>query len=56
MASVPPFWPPGAAALPLTPTNAVPLPRLLAYAQRLGLERLLDRPKRGVPALCRRRA
>jgi hypothetical protein len=33
------------------PTNLVPLPRLLAYAQALGLERHLHRPKRGVPTL-----
>jgi hypothetical protein len=44
--------PPAAAAGPaLTPTNLAPLPRLLAYAQRLGLERFLDRPKRGISAL-----
>ena len=48
MLSLPPFWPPGAAALP---TGLVPLPRLLAYAQRLGLARFLHRPKRGVPLL-----
>ena len=34
-----------------TPTNLAPLPELLAYAQSLGLERSLDRPKRGVAAL-----
>lgn len=33
------------------PTNLAPLPRLLAYAQALGLERHLHRPKRGVPTL-----
>jgi Transposase DDE domain len=33
------------------PTNLAPLPRLLAYAQGLGLERYLRRPKRGVPTL-----
>jgi len=33
------------------PTNLAPLPRLLAYAQGLGLERHLHRPKGGVPAL-----
>jgi hypothetical protein len=53
--SLPPFRPPAAAAVPflapLTPTNLAALPRLLAYAQRLGLERFLDRRKRGVPAV-----
>jgi hypothetical protein len=49
MASEPPVWPPAAAALP---TNLAPLPRLLAYAQRLGLERFLERRKRGVPDSC----
>ena len=49
MLSLPSFWPPGAA---VRPTNLAPLPRLLAYTQRLGLERfLLHRPKRGVPVL-----
>ena len=49
MLSLPSSWPPGAAG---RPTNRAPLPRLLAYAQRLGLERyLLHRPKRGVPVL-----
>ena len=43
MASVPP---PAA-----QPTNLAPLPRLLAYAQALGLERHLSRPKRGIPTL-----
>ena len=33
------------------PTNAAPLPRLLAYAQALGLERHLSRPKRGTSTL-----
>ena len=33
------------------PTNVAPLPRLLAYAQALGLERHLHRPKRGLPTL-----
>jgi hypothetical protein len=33
------------------PTNLAPLPRLLAYAQALGLERHLSRPKRGIPTL-----
>ena len=33
------------------PTNAAPLPRLLTYAQALGLERHLFRPKRGLPTL-----
>jgi hypothetical protein len=33
------------------PTNLAPLPRLLAYAQALGLERHLDRAKRGIPTL-----
>jgi hypothetical protein len=31
------------------PTNLAPLPRLLAYAQSLGLERHLSRAKRGIP-------
>src|SRR5689334_7916088 len=35
----------------LHPTNLAPLPQLLAYAQRLGLERYLARPKRGCAAL-----
>ena len=43
MASVPP-----SAA---RPTNLAPLPRLLAYAQALGLERHLARPKRGLSTL-----
>ena len=33
------------------PTALAPLPRLLAYAQSLGLERHLRRAKRGVPSL-----
>jgi hypothetical protein len=33
------------------PTNLAALPGLLAYAQGLGLDRWLARPKRGVPAL-----
>src|SRR5687767_10598494 len=33
------------------PTNLAPLARLLAYAQGLGLERSLGRPKRGVGTL-----
>jgi hypothetical protein len=33
------------------PTNLAPLPRLLAYAQALGLERQLRRPKRGLATL-----
>ena len=33
------------------PTNLARLPRLLAYAQGLGLERHLSRAKRGIPAL-----
>ena len=38
-------------APPAVPTNAVPLPRLLAYVQSLGLERHLARPKRGLSTL-----
>ena len=41
---------PVAPAAPL-PTNVAPLPRLFAYAQTLGLERYLHRPKRGLPTL-----
>jgi hypothetical protein len=41
--SVPPAVP--------APTNLAPLPRLLAYAQSLGLERHLLRAKRGIPTL-----
>ncbi|HEX2035695.1 MAG TPA: transposase, partial [Chloroflexota bacterium] len=48
MGSVPPRWPPGAAA---QPTALAPLPRLLAYTQRQGLERFLGGPRRGVPRL-----
>src|SRR5918998_2207340 len=33
------------------PTNLAPLARLLAYVQGLGLERHLQRPKRGVSTL-----
>jgi hypothetical protein len=40
----------GPAATP-TPTHLAALPPLLAYAQEPGLERRLDRPKRGVPTL-----
>lgn len=36
---------------PSLPTNLAPLPALFAYVQRLGLERLLVRPKRGIPTL-----
>ena len=35
----------------VAPTNLAPLPRLLAYAQTLGLERYLLRAKRGIPTL-----
>jgi hypothetical protein len=35
----------------VAPTNLAPLPRLLAYAQALGLERYLLRTKRGIPTL-----
>ena len=35
----------------LAPTNLAPLPALLAYAQSLGSERLLQRVKRGLSAL-----
>src|SRR5690349_12229078 len=38
-------------ASPAVPTNAAPLPRLLAYAQSLGLEAHLHRPKRGLATL-----
>jgi Transposase DDE domain len=41
--SVPPAIP--------APTHLAPLPRLLAYAQGLGLERHLSRAKRGIPTL-----
>ena len=40
-----------AAPAALLPTNVAPLPRLFAYAQALGLERWLHRPKRGLPTL-----
>ena len=43
MASVPPAAP--------RPTNLARLPRLLAYAQSLGLEGHLSRPKRGLSSL-----
>ena len=33
------------------PTNLAPLPRLVAYAQSLGLALHLDRPSRGIPTL-----
>jgi hypothetical protein len=33
------------------PTNLAAVPRLLAYAQALGLERHLGRAKRGIPTL-----
>ena len=33
------------------PTTLAPLPRLLASTQPLGLERYVQRPKRGVPTL-----
>ena len=36
---------------PARPTALAPLPRLLAYAQSLGLERFLDRPTRGITTL-----
>ena len=39
------------ARIPLTPTNAVPLARLFAYTQSLGLERWLARPKQGLTTL-----
>jgi hypothetical protein len=38
-------------APPAVPTNAAPLPRLLAYVQSLGLERHLARSKRGLSTL-----
>jgi hypothetical protein len=38
-------------AVPVQPTNAAPLPRLFAYTTRLGLERFLDRRKRGLSTL-----
>lgn len=40
----------GSATTP-TPTRLAALPPLLAYTQSLGMERFLDRPKRGVPLL-----
>jgi hypothetical protein len=45
MASLP------AGPAPALPTNLASLPRLLAYAQALGLERHLRRAKRGLPTL-----
>ena len=39
------------AVAPVQPTNAAPLPRLFAYTTSLGLERFLDRRKRGLPTL-----
>ena len=39
------------AGAPVQPTNAAPLPRLFAYTTGLGLERFLDRRKRGLSAL-----
>jgi hypothetical protein len=38
-------------AAPVQPTNVAPLPRLFAYTSRLGLERFLDRRKRGLSTL-----
>ena len=35
----------------LQPTNVVPLARMFAYTQSLGLERFLARAKRGLPTL-----
>ena len=40
-----------ASAAPVQPTNAAPLPRLFAYTTSLGLERFLDRRKRGLSTL-----
>ena len=40
-----------AGTLGAVPANVAPLARLLAYAQGLGLERYLERPKRGVSTL-----
>ncbi len=45
MSSVPVF------SAAMQPTNAAPLPRLFAYTSRLGLERFLDRRKRGLSTL-----
>jgi hypothetical protein len=36
---------------PVQPTRSAPLVRLLTYTQSLGLERYLDRPKRGISTL-----
>ncbi len=38
-------------AAPALPTNLAPLPRLFAYTQALGLERYLQRTKRGISTL-----
>jgi hypothetical protein len=38
-------------SVPPRPTNLAAVPRLLAYAQGLGLERHLFRPKRGMSTL-----
>ena len=43
--------PAGALGAAVRPTNVAPLPRLLAYAQSLELERHLFRAKRGIPTL-----
>ena len=40
-----------AGAAGAVPANVAPLARLLAYAQSVGLERYLERPKRGVSTL-----
>ncbi len=40
-----------APVVPVQPTNLAPLPRLFAYTQALGLERYLQRTKRGVATL-----
>ena len=40
-----------AAGAPVQPTNVAPLPRLFAYTTSLGLERFLDRRKRGLSTL-----
>jgi hypothetical protein len=39
------------AGTPVQPTNAAPLPRLFAYTTSLGLERFLERRKRGLSTL-----
>jgi hypothetical protein len=46
-----PSVPVGPSGPAIRPTNVAPLPRLLAYAQTLGLERHLFRAKRGIPTL-----